>query len=313
MAVYVNNITVDTGSNFYRDFYLDDIDGNPIDLTGYTGKSEIRKHPESVGVAATFTLAFVDRTSGRIRLSLDKYVTEKIKPGRYAYDVMFTDSSNKKSIVIEGMFYAAEDYTPISECIKTVYTNNSFGAISEDGAHNSGIGANLTQTTIDDIGEYGIVAFGHYSQQCLDLPNLTTKFQDSTYMQKIQNYLQMGGVVFYIGEYGSCGSTAAHNTRLGLLGTSMRLIDITSAGTNATLLLTNSAAASFPATWSHNAVGQIELNSGTALYGFNQSTVTVAYEKIGNGVIVLVADSNGSTKTPSTGHYNGFRALVIEG
>ena len=299
MAVYVNNITVDTGSNFYRDFYLDDVDGNPIDLTGYTGKSEIRKHPESVGVAATFTLAFVDRTSGRIRLSLDRYVTEKIKPGRYAYDVMFTDSSNKKSIVIEGMFYAAEDYTPVSECIKTVYTNNSFGAISEDGAHDSGIGANLTQTTIDDIGEYGIVAFGHYSQQCKDLPNLTTKFQDSTYMQKIQNYLQMGGVVFYIGEYNGCGNTAAHNTRLGLLGTSMRLNNEVLSISSASLTLTGQVASSFPATWSHNATNTIEVNSGTAIYS-SGSNVTVAYEKIGNGVIVLVGDSNGSTKTPST-------------
>ena len=39
MAVYVNNITVDTGSSFYRDFYLDNADGTPLDLTGYTGKS----------------------------------------------------------------------------------------------------------------------------------------------------------------------------------------------------------------------------------------------------------------------------------
>lgn len=312
MAVYVNNITVDTGSNFYRDFYLDDVDGNPIDLTGYTGKSEIRKHPESVGVAATFTLAFVDRTSGRIRLSLDRYVTEKIKPGRYAYDVMFTDSSNKKSIVIEGMFYAAEDYTPISECIKTVYTNNSFGAISEDGAHDSGIGANLTQTTIDDIGEYGIVAFGHYDNSCTNLPNLTTKFQDSGYMQKIQNYLQMGGVVFYIGEYNGCGDTAAHNTRLGLLGTSMRLNNVNIGGGAASLTLTGQVASSFPATWSHNATNTLEVNSGTAIYS-SGNDATVAYEKIGNGVIVLVGDSNGSSKTPSTGHYNGFRALVLEG
>jgi hypothetical protein len=100
MAVYVNNITVDTGSNFYRDFYLDNIDGTPLDLTGYTGKSEIRKHPDSVGVAATFTLSFVDRTNGQFRLSLDRYVTEAIKPGRYSYDVMFTDSSSKKVLLL---------------------------------------------------------------------------------------------------------------------------------------------------------------------------------------------------------------------
>ena len=314
MAVYVNNITVDTGSNFYRDFYLDNIDGTPLDLTGYTGKSEVRKHPDSVGAATTFTLSFVDRTNGRFRLSLDRYVTEKIKPGRYVYDVMFTDSSNKKSIVVEGMFNAREDYTPISECIKTVYTNASFGAISEDSAHDSGIGANLTQTTIDNIDEYGVVAFGHYDNSCTNLPNLTTKFQDTDYMTKIQSYLQFGGVVLYIGEYLNCGDTAAHNTRLGLLGTSIRLESRADSASSASLVLTNNAASSFPASWSHSLTNSLEVNSGTAIYAHSSGThTTVAYEKVGNGAIVVVGDSNGSSKIPSAEHYAGFRALVTNG
>ena len=307
MAVYVNNISIESGENFYRDFYLDDVNGNSLDLTGYTGKSEVRKHPESVGAATTFSLTFVDRPNGRIRLSLTRPQTEKIKPGRYCYDVMFTEgqgpSSNagvwstldannsgsyrgftinawssfmntyaysrvpqsgllssqpdpygvktdsytvnfpytgayqieaaadnvgtvtinnttfnavnyndtnvgvgsislekgnhtvtltqqntqsgtdnfadnpvgiavsityiggtapgKKSIVIEGNILVSPDITP--QCVITSYTNESIGAISEDGNHDSGIGSGLTQTTIDQIGEYGVVAFGHYS------------------------------------------------------------------------------------------------------------------------------------------------------
>ena len=102
MAVYVNNITVNTGENFYRDFYLDNIDGTPLDLTGYTGKSEVRKHPDSVGAATTFTLSFVDRTNGQFRLSLDRYVTEKIKPGRYVYDVKLTTSGGTVTKAVEG-------------------------------------------------------------------------------------------------------------------------------------------------------------------------------------------------------------------
>ena len=314
MAVYVNNITVDTGSNFYRDFYLDNADGTPLDLTGYSGKSEVRKHPESVGAAATFTLSFVDRPNGRIRLSLDKYVTEKIKPGRYSYDVLFTDSSDKKSIVIEGMFNARPDYTPISSCLITNYAN-TFGAVSEDSGHDSGIGSGLTQTDIDNISNYGVVAFGHYDNSCTDLPGLTTKFQDSIYMQKIQNYLQMGGVVLYIGEYVNCGNTAAHNTRLGLLGTSIRLGSTTNSASTASLILSNNAAASFPNTWNHSATNLLEVNSGTGIYalGGDFTQTTVAYEKVGNGAIVVVADSNGSSKTPSEEHYAGFRALITAG
>ena len=97
MAVYVNNITVDTGTNFYREFYLDSVDGTPLDLTGYTAKSEVRKHPESVGAATTFSVSFVDRTNGLIRLSLSKKETTAIKPGRYVYDVMFTEGQGPSS------------------------------------------------------------------------------------------------------------------------------------------------------------------------------------------------------------------------
>ena len=311
MSVYVNNITINTGEHFSRDFYLDNVDGTPLNLDGYTAASQIRKHPESINATKNFNVGFIDRANGRIRISLNSGDTADIKPGRYVWDIMFTDNAGKKSIAIEGSVLATEDITP--QCVKTSYTNETFGAISEDSNHDFGIGSGLTQTTIDQIGEYGVVAFGHYSNACVDLPGLTTKFQDSTYMADIQSYLAMGGVVLYIGEYGGCGSIPEHNTRLGLLGTSMRLLDVVSGSSvNANLQLTNSAAASFPATWNHSAVGQIELNSGTALYGLNQSTVTVAYEKIGVGAIVLVADSNGSTKTPQN-HYDGLRELIISG
>ena len=315
MSVYVNNINVDTGSNFSRDYYLDNIDGTSLDLSGYTAKSEIRKHPDSVGTAATFTVSFIDRTNGRIRLSLDRYITEKIKPGRYSYDVMFTDSSDNKSIVLEGMFYAREDYTPISECVKTNYTNASFGAISEDSAHDSGIGSGLTQITIDDIGEYGVIAFGHYSSSCVDLPNLTTKFQDSDYIAKVQNYLELGGVVFYIGVHSSCGDIPAHNTRLGLLGTSIRLLSASdNSSSTSDLILSNNAASNFPSTWGNSLTNFLNVNSGTAIYAFDGDTskVTVAYEKYGNGTIVVVGDSNGSSKTPQN-YYAGFRDLVVNG
>ena len=93
MAVYVNNITVDTGTNFYREFYLDNVDGTPLNLTGYTAKSEVRKHPQSIGAATTFSVSFVDRSNGLIRLSLNRNETIKLKPGRYVYDVMFTEAN----------------------------------------------------------------------------------------------------------------------------------------------------------------------------------------------------------------------------
>lgn len=111
MAVYVNNITIRTGEYFSRDFYLDNLDGSPLDLTGYSGSSQIRKHQESLNPTATFLLSFVDRVNGRIRLTLSSSTTATIKPGRYVYDILFTDPSDKKSIVIEGNVLATQDVT----------------------------------------------------------------------------------------------------------------------------------------------------------------------------------------------------------
>jgi len=313
MAVYINNIIIDTGAHFSRDFYLDNIDGTPLDLTGYTGASQIRKHPDSVNATVSFTVSFIDRTNGRIRVSLGRTTTAEIKPGRYMYDVMLTDDSDNKSIVIEGNVLASQDITP--QCLITSYANASFGAISEDSAHDSGIGSELTQITIDDIGQYGVVAFGHYSSSCVDLPNLTTKFQDSDYITKVQNYLELGGVVFYIGEHSSCGDIPAHNTRLGLLGTSIRLLSASdSSSSTSDLILSDNAASNFPSTWGNDLTNFLNVNSGTAIYAFDGDTskVTVAYEKYGNGAIVVVGDSNGNSKTPQN-YYAGFRDLVLYG
>ena len=70
MAVYVNNITINTGAYFSKDFYLDNIDGSSLNLAGYGASSYVRKHPSSLNTAAEFTVGFVDRDNGRIRLSL---------------------------------------------------------------------------------------------------------------------------------------------------------------------------------------------------------------------------------------------------
>jgi len=93
MAVYVNNITLNTGEYFSRDFYLDNINGTPLNLSGYTAASQMRKHPESVNATADFNVGFIDRANGRIRVSLATTTTRLVKPGRYVWDVMFTESN----------------------------------------------------------------------------------------------------------------------------------------------------------------------------------------------------------------------------
>ena len=52
MAVYVSNLTVNTGATFNQTFTLEDSNSNSVlNLTGYTVRAQMRKHPGS----STFT------------------------------------------------------------------------------------------------------------------------------------------------------------------------------------------------------------------------------------------------------------------
>ena len=305
MAVYVNNITVNTGENFYRDFYLDNIDGTPLDLTGYTGKSEVRKHPDSVGAATTFSLTFVDRTNGRFRLSLSKEQTSAVKPGRYAYDVMFTDSSSKKSIVVEGNILATQEIT--TGCIKTVYTNR-FGFIPNDGQTVTASGqlqsSTVDEITLSDINDYGVVILG-YADRCGAIPNTVTFIQNN--ITTLEQYLANGGVIWFRGEHGTgCAPSANQNEALAALGTNIRVRG-TSIVSNTTTNISGSTV--LPATLNHSATNG--LDGGIALYETSSNgVISVAYQKIGNGVVFVNADVNGSFTSPSNELYDGIRDLV---
>ena len=456
MAVYVNNISIESGTNFYRDFYLDDVNGNSIDLTGYTGKSEVRKHPESVGAATTFTLGFVDRPNGRIRLSLTRQETEKIKPGRYCYDVMFTEgqgpSSNtgvwstldannsgsyrgftinawssfmntyaysrvpqsgslssqpdpygvktdsyvvnfpytgayqieaaadnvgtvtinsttfnavhygdtnvgvgsislekgnhtvtltqqntqsgtdnfadnpvgiavsityiggtapgKKSIVIEGNILVSPDITP--QCIKTIY-DKKWGAITGDtgsgGDQPLRAGTGIEVATIDTLDTYGVVIFGYHSA-CGSIPNTVATVQAN--IDKIEQYIANGGVVWFRGEHTTCGDQTQSNQVLTDLGTVMRLANPGSAEAAGATNLTKVTSSSLMPEMTSGASNYVELNGANGLYKFG-SGYTAAYEKIGNGVVFVQSDVDGSWQTPSDELYEGIRDLVISG
>ncbi len=314
MAVYVNNITINTGEYFSKDFYLDNIDGSSLNLAGYAASSYVRKHPSSLNTAAEFTVGFVDRDNGRIRLSLSPEDTAKIKPGRYVYDVLARDSGNIPNIIIEGSVLAREDYT--TECVKTSYQYEGYAALPTDshvdlsgstGYTNLSIPTTPYWTTVGltSMTNYGVVSMGHWDNNCTHMDTLTTNLQNSAFKTQIDSYINNGGVIFYIGEYKGCGDTDAHNTRLGLLGTSMRLGNSHQMLTSAQLAISSN---NLPTYWSHAATNIIIEGGGTALYKVG-SVTTVAYEKVGSGAIVLVADSNGTSKDPSA-FYAGFRELV---
>ncbi|MGA1048325.1 MAG: hypothetical protein ACO3UU_09955 [Minisyncoccia bacterium] len=110
-AVYVNNLVINSGSDFSQSFNLEGSDNSPLNLTGYQVDAQMRKWSGS-SVAITFTTTIeLPSTQGKILISLSSEDTTNIKPGRYIYDVVITDSLGIKNRVIEGMVLVREGVT----------------------------------------------------------------------------------------------------------------------------------------------------------------------------------------------------------
>lgn len=105
MAVYVNNLTINIGTDFVQTYDLYQSGGKVIDLTGYSAASSLRKHRDS-GTSVSFTVGFPDRLNGKIKISIPSWTTTRLKPGRYVYDILMTKPNGDKGIIVEGTIHA---------------------------------------------------------------------------------------------------------------------------------------------------------------------------------------------------------------
>ena len=100
-AVYVHNITIDSGTDYEQEYDMFEVGGKSVDLTNHTARAQIRKHRGSL-TATSFIVGFPDRAKGKVKLTIPSYVTAALKPGRYIYDILFTKPGGTKEIVLEG-------------------------------------------------------------------------------------------------------------------------------------------------------------------------------------------------------------------
>lgn len=97
------NIVIDQGADFATTITVTDTDGSIVDLTGYTGEGQIRKHYTSE-TAVDLIVEFQDpRSSGQVTLSLTNANTAAMEAGRYVYDVEITSGGGTISRLAEGI------------------------------------------------------------------------------------------------------------------------------------------------------------------------------------------------------------------
>lgn len=96
------NLYIDQGSTFSATIAVSDYLDNPLNLTGFTFRAQLRKSHYSIN-STNFTVAAPTPTNGQIVISLTAAQTLALKPGRYVYDVEIINIDTSVTRVTEGI------------------------------------------------------------------------------------------------------------------------------------------------------------------------------------------------------------------
>lgn len=108
----VSNLYIDQGSDFNSVVSLTNQDGSPLNLSGFTVKSQFRKSYQSSS-ATTFDVAVHSALEGEIRISLPASASTDLNAGRYLYDVEITSPGGQRKRVLEGIVVITPEITRI--------------------------------------------------------------------------------------------------------------------------------------------------------------------------------------------------------
>lgn len=106
----ISNLYVDAGSTYSNIITLAASNGQPLNLTGYTVASQMRKSFQS-STSYSFTATVYDALAGKIRLTLTDEQSALIPAGRWLYDVEITSSSGVTTRVVEGVVTVSPQIT----------------------------------------------------------------------------------------------------------------------------------------------------------------------------------------------------------
>lgn len=101
MAVYTE-LNIEQYATFSTTINVEDVQGDAVNLSGYTAASQIRKSYYSTS-ANTLTATVTGIANGEITLSMTAANTANLTPGRYLYDLVITAPDTTKTRVVEGI------------------------------------------------------------------------------------------------------------------------------------------------------------------------------------------------------------------
>lgn len=95
------NLVIDQGTDYETIIDVTDENGDSVNLAGYSGAAQMRKHYSSTAQTA-FTVS-ISAQAGTVTLSMNAATTNAISAGRYVYDCELRTSSNVVSRLLEGI------------------------------------------------------------------------------------------------------------------------------------------------------------------------------------------------------------------
>jgi hypothetical protein len=101
------NITIDQGTTFSSGIDLLNDNDEPVDVTNYNARGQIRKHYSSSN-AVSFTTTL---SNGSLVISLTAIQTANMVAGRYVYDIELVDPSNTVLRILEGIVTVTPEVT----------------------------------------------------------------------------------------------------------------------------------------------------------------------------------------------------------
>ncbi len=109
------NFTVDRRADFALRLTFKDSNGDAIGLTGYTVAAQCwsadPKTKKRITKYADWTVAYTNRTSGIVDISLTDTQTATFSLDELEYDVLLTEPSGSKNYYLEGTLFISEGYT----------------------------------------------------------------------------------------------------------------------------------------------------------------------------------------------------------
>ena len=86
MTAATYDLVIDQGSDFAIDLTITE-GGSAKNLTGYSGRAQLRTTHTASSATASFTVSVVNASAGTMKMELSSATTAGIAAGRYVYDL----------------------------------------------------------------------------------------------------------------------------------------------------------------------------------------------------------------------------------